>query len=78
MKKSLLLPFFLFTTLFPSSIYASERRLFVDTCSSQLVGIYTQRSSRKICDCAYDYWKATGDAESGGYYCALQHGVINY
>lgn len=74
MNKFLLMPFFIASTLIPNSIYAnSERRQFVNICSGNLVGVYNDRTSRKICDCAYDYWKAGGDPAMGGYYCALEH-----
>ena len=59
MNKFLLIPFFLVNNLIPNSVYSnSERRQFVDVCSSNLVGVYNNRTSRKICNCAYDYWKA--------------------
>jgi len=74
MNKLFLMPFLVFSTIIPNSVYAnSERRQFVDICSSQLVGIYNNRTSRKICDCSYDYWKAGGDPATGGYLCALEH-----
>ena len=68
------MPFFLISTFIPNSVLAnSERRQFVDICSSNLVGVYNNRTSRKICDCAYDYWKAGGDPATGGYLCALEY-----
>ena len=74
MNKFLLVPFFLVNNLIPNSVYSnSERRQFVDVCSSNLVGVYNNRTSRKICNCAYDYWKAGGDPATGGYLCALEH-----
>jgi len=74
MNKFLLIPFFLVNNLIPNSVYSnSERRQFVDVCSSNLVGVYNNRTSRKICNCAYDYWKAGGDPATGGYLCALEH-----
>ena len=75
MNKFFLIPFFMVATLFPNSAYAnSERGQFVSICANEPVGVYNNRSSRKICDCAYDYWKAGGDPAMGGYYCALEHG----
>ena len=75
MKKFLLASFFTGITFMPSSVFANnERRIFVDTCSAELVGTYNSRTSGKICNCAYDYWKAGGDPATGGYLCALQHG----
>lgn len=74
MNKFLFTPFFLVSILIPNSVFAnSERRQFVDICSSNLVGVYNNRTSRKICDCAYDYWKAGGDPATGGYLCALEY-----
>ena len=76
MNKFFLMPFFILSisTLMPKPVFAnSERRQFVSICSENLVGIYSNRTSRKICDCAYDYWKAGGDPGMGGYYCALEH-----
>ena len=74
MNKFLFMPFFLISTFIPNSVFAnSERRQFVDICSSNLVGVYNNRTSRKICDCAYDYWKAGGDPATGGYLCALEY-----
>ena len=75
MNKLLLMPFFVLSTLIPNSVYAnSERRQFVNVCSNELVGVYANRTANKICDCAYDYWKAGGDPATGGYLCALEHG----
>ena len=75
MKKLLLAPFIIASSIIPNSVYAnSERMQFVNICSNELVGVYDNRTSRTICDCAYDYWKAGGDPAMGGYYCALQHG----
>ena len=74
MNKFLFVPFLLVSTIIPNSAFAnSERRQFVDICSSNLVGVYNNRTSRKICDCSYDYWKAGGDPATGGYLCALEH-----
>ena len=68
------MPIFLVSSFIPISAFAnSERRQFVDICSSNLVGVYNNRTSRKICDCAYDYWKAGGDPATGGYLCALEY-----
>ena len=73
MNKFLLMPF-LVSTLIPISVHAnSERRQFVNVCSNELVGVYPNRTAKKICDCAYDYWKAGGDPATGGYLCALEY-----
>ena len=62
-------------TFLSNSVYGNtERRTFVDVCTANLVGTYNNTSSRKICNCAYDYWKSGGDPATGGYLCALEHG----